>query len=628
MFTYPDNVQSITTRNSATRNTAGVASNHTVLGIKKMRLLCGISWLSLALVLGACGTNKNADKKLIPETELDRIVEQQRAQKNVAPAVPADVNKTLLDNQTLNTAGVNRSAYDRFDVSVRNVAAKDFFLGLVNGTGVNVVVHPEVSGSVTLDLKNVTVDEVLRVTRDIYGYEYKKDRGIYTIYANALRTEVFQINYLDVQRVGVSDTSVMIGRSQSTGNNNSGGGNSNFGGGSSDTANLLGMIESAQQQQTGRSGSSLTPGSRVQTLNRTDFWASLEQTVVSMIGGETESRKVMVTPQAGMVVVTAMPHELSAVRDFLERSELSIKRQVILEAKILEVRLSEGFEAGVNWGAISGQITAAKNLQDGFALNTDGSAETAEFRPLIRNNVYQDAEGNLQNLEVPVREAVGGTVAGLIQVGDITKLLSLLETQGTVQVLSSPRVSTVNNQKAVIRVGSDEYFVTGISSSQTSNAATTTSTPNIELSSFFSGISLDVTPQISERGEVILHIHPVVSEVTDQQKVFTVGSEQFSLPLALRGVRESDSIVKAANGQVIVLGGLMTESTNNVDGKRPLLGDIPVLNSLFKTKNKAKSKTELVILLRPIVVDDKTWDAQLNEAQNSMQRIGESYRNN
>ncbi|EIK44642.1 MSHA biogenesis protein MshL [Cellvibrio sp. BR] len=591
---------------------------------KTPKRLFQCSLLSLAIILSACSTNKNADKRLLGEDVLDQTVSQQAARTNQPNNVPAEVNKALLDNQSLNAPSA-KGSYDRFDVSVSNVAARDFFLGLVNGTGVNVVVHPEVTGSVTLDLKNVTVDDVLRVTRDIYGYEYRKDRGIYTIYANALRTEVFQINYLDVQRVGVSDTSVMIGRAQTSGNNNSNnsGGNS---GSSNDTANLLGMIESAQQQRSNRNSSGLTPGSRVQTMNRTDFWASLEKTVTSIIGGETESRQVMVTPQAGMVVVTAMPHELSAVRDFLERSELSVKRQVILEAKIIEVRLSEGFEAGVNWGAISGQITAAKNLQDGFDLNTDGSTEVGEFRELIRNNIYTDSDGNLQNLEVPVRERVGGTIAGLIQVGDITKLLSLLETQGTVQVLSSPRVSTVNNQKAMIRVGSDEYFVTGISNNQTSNAATTTSTPSIELSSFFSGISLDVTPQISERGEVILHIHPVVSEVTDQQKVFTVGNEQFSLPLALRGVRESDSIVKAANGQVIVLGGLMTESTNNVDGKRPLLGDIPVLNALFKTKNKAKTKTELVILLRPIVVDDRTWDEQLTEAQNSMRDMGDTYR--
>ncbi len=574
------------------------------------------SLLSLAILLSACNTHKNADKRLLGEDVLDQTASQQATRGNQTSSVPAEVNKALLNNQSL-SAPASKGAYDRFDVSVRNVPAKDFFLGLVNGTGVNVVVHPQVTGSVTLDLKNVTVDDVLRVTRDIYGYEYRHDRGIYTIYANALRTEVFQINYLDVQRVGVSDTSVLLGRSQSSNNNNtnnSGGNSANAG----DTANLLGMIESAQQRQNNRTSSGLAPGSRVQTLNRTDFWASLEKTVTSIIGGETEDRKVMVTPQAGMVVVTAMPHELSAVRNFLERSELSVKRQVILEAKIIEVRLNEGFEAGVNWGAISGQMGYA--YASGTGTKTINSQQT-----LTLDENYNSLGGTRVDSE-SYEIGPDNLFSSIIRVNDITKVLSLLETQGTVQVLSSPRVSTVNNQKAMIRVGSDEYFVTGISSNQTSNAATTTSTPNIELSSFFSGISLDVTPQISERGEVILHIHPVVSEVQDQQKIFTVGSEEFALPLALRGVRESDSIVKAANGQVIVLGGLMTESSNNVDGKRPLLGDIPLVNTLFKTKNKSRSKTELVILLRPIVVDDKTWDEQLTEAQNSMRAMGDTYR--
>lgn len=573
-----------------------------------------------AFMLSACSSTDNRDKRLVTENAMDKVIEQQREQNAAAKTVPPEVNKALLNNQTLASGSVAKNNYERFDVSVRNVAAKDFFLGLVNGTGVNVVVHPEVNGSVTLDLKNVTVDDVLRVARDIYGYEYKKDRGIYTIYANAMRTEVFQINYLDVQRVGVSDTSVMIGRAQTSGSNsNSGGGNSGGNSGGNDNANLLGMIQSAGQGESRGSGSALTPGSRVQTLNRTDFWSSLEKTVVSIIGGETEDRSVMITPQAGMVVVKAMPHELSAVRNFLERSELSIKRQVILEAKILEVKLSEGFEAGINWNQIGGQM--------GYAHSTGvGARDISDSQSLSFG-----AGGNVLNATRTTSESyqIGpdNLFTSVFQVADITKILSLLETQGSVQVLSSPRVSTVNNQKAVIRVGSDEYFVTGISSNQTQNAATTTSTPNIELSSFFSGISLDVTPQISDTGEVILHIHPVVSEVTDQQKVFTVGSEEFALPLALRGVRESDSIVKAANGQVIVLGGLMTESNNNVDGKRPVLGDIPGVNALFRTKNKRKSKTELVILLRPIVVDDKTWDAQLNEVQSSMQRMGDAYRN-
>jgi MSHA biogenesis protein MshL len=575
------------------------------------------SLLSLAIFLSACSTNKNSGKRLQGEDLLDQTVAQQTQREQQKAEIPTAVKNALLDNHSM-SAGVAKGALDRFDVSVRNVPAKDFFLGLVNGTGVNVVVHPQVSGNVTLDLKNVTVEDVLRVTRDIYGYEYRQERGIYTIYANALRTEVFQINYLDVQRVGVSDTSVNIGRGPSSNSNNTNGNTSNSSA-LGDSANLLGMIENAQQQ-TNRTSTGLMPGSRVQTMNRTDFWASLEKTVTSIIGGQTENRSVMITPQAGMVVVTAMPHELSAVRNFLERSELSIKRQVILEAKIIEVRLHEGFEAGVNWGAISGQL--------GYAHSTGLGPKDVSVQQSLSLDSNYNSLGGSRTASESYQIGADNLFSSVIQVTDITKVLSLLERQGNVQVLSSPRVSTVNNQKAMIRVGSDEYFVTGISSNQTYSAAATTSTPNIELSSFFSGISLDVTPQISERGEVILHIHPVVSEVQDQQKVFTVGNEAFALPLALRGVRESDSIVKAASGQVIVLGGLMTESSSNETGKRPILGDIPVLNSLFKTKNRSKSKTELVILLRPIVVDDNTWGEQLNDAQQSMRNMGDAYRSN
>jgi MSHA biogenesis protein MshL len=571
--------------------------------------------LSGLLLLSSCSSHR--DKPMAAEKELDTIVAQQAEQSKQNAQAAEAAAQTQKNNLTLKAAELNPFT-ERFDVSVRAVSAKEFFLGLVNGTGINVVVHPDVSGSITLDLKKVTIDEVLRITRDIYGFEYKQEGGIYTIYANALRTEVFHINYLDVQRVGVSDTSVLIGRAQSN-NNNSGGGNGFGNGGqgnsgASDTSNLLGMLDNGDEKKGGNSGTSVTPGSRVQTLNKTDFWSTLQATIVSIVGAENASRSVTVSPQAGMVVIKALPSEISAVREFLERSELSVKRQVILEAKILEVRLSEGFEAGVNWGAISGKLAHTHNLADGTPINTDGSlASINKFRSLAT------AAGTS-------REAMGNTFASLLQVQDVGQLLNLLETQGSVQVLSSPRVSTVNNQKAVIRVGSDEYFVTGISTNTTSNATSVSSTPNIELSPFFSGISLDVTPQISENGEVVLHIHPVVSDVSDQQKVFTIGDKNFALPLALRGIRESDSIVKAGNGQVIVLGGLMQESKNNVDGKRPWIGDIPIINTFFRSKSKAKSKTELVILLRPIVVDDNAWKNQLLQSQENMKNIGEAYR--
>ncbi len=193
-------------------------------------------------------------------------------------------------------------------------------------------------------------------------------------------------------------------------------------------------------------------------------------------------------------------------------------------------------------------------------------------------------------------------------------LITLLNTQGDAQVLSSPRVSTLNNQKAVIKVGTDEFFVTDISSDTISNVGGVTSSPDLTLTPFFSGIALDVTPQISAEGDVILHIHPSVSRVVDQQKIIILAGEELQLPLAFSTVRESDSVVKARNGEVIVIGGLMQTISNDQDAGVPGASELPLFGNLFKQQNTQNRRTELVILLRPVVVDsNKVWSSFIQD---------------
>ena len=512
----------------------------------------------------------------------------------LANSVSGGVDGEDVSNNTLSQYVRFEPKDERFDVSVNNVPAHVFFLNLVADSGVNVVTHPEVEGQISLELKNVTVPEVLEITRDVYGYEYSLMNGIYTIYARKLRTEIYPIDYPDIQRVGVTDTSVLIGKITSDNSSSSSNSSSSNSSVSEDSANLLSLLGG----ESSNSSESLSPGARVQTLNKTDFWPGLHQTLMAIVG-EGDGRMVMTNPQSGLVVVKGFPKELKSIREFLNKSELSVKRQVVLETKILEVILNDEYESGINWSAISGELALSQSIAGSDSLS----------------NVIFD---NNNVSEVLFTSA--------FNVADITNLISLLNQQGNVQVLSSPRISTVNNQKAVIRVGSDEFFVTGISNSTTSSASAVTSTPDIQLSSFFSGISLDVTPQISENGDVLIHVHPLVSSVVDQQKNITVGDDNFSLPLALRDVRESDSIVRAKNGQVVVLGGLMQESSSDVDTRRSFLGDVPILNIFFKHKQKIKTKTELVILMRPIVVDDNTWTDELSRSNDSFKSISDEYR--
>ena len=519
--------------------------------------------------------------------------------------VPSDVTQALIPTINLDSLRVpDIQDEQRFDISVNNVPAEQFFLSLVDGTKYNMVIHPEVQGNITLNLRNVTIPEVMEAVRDVYGFEFISTPYGFQVLPGRLRARIYQINYLNVERSGSSQTQVSSGS----------------------------LTESSAKGAGSEEPTSLVPetrttavGSRIDTSQPpSTFWKELQDSVQAIVG-TGEGRSVVVNPQSGVVVVRALPTELREVEAFLQATQLIVQRQVILEAKILEVRLNDGFQTGINWAGLlnpGGKTIAAGNIGGGSVLvNESGTSDIAGTTGTVSNLAgVKDASGF--PIAGSLSSAFGGVFTLALELGDFAAFIELLKTQGNVQVLSSPRVATLNNQKAIIKVGTDEFFVTDISSTNVVSSNVTSFNPNITLTPFFSGIALDVTPQISQEGEVTLHVHPSISEVVDQQKTVTVGNTTQQIPLALSTVRESDSIVRAHSGQVIVIGGLMQDQTNDQQAATPALGDVPILGNLFKHKKQTSIKSELVILLKPIVVGgSEEWNGALEKSGTNIKHL-------
>ena len=522
----------------------------------------------LALLVSACAwTPRETRDNSNIESIQDQLAAIEAGNKSAPVLPPADLDQALMPELLPEANG--EVAQERFDISVDKLNAADFFMGLVKGTPYNMVVHPDVDGAISLDLQNVSIEEVMDVVNDVYGYPFKRNGNLFQVLPGGLRSEVFHIDYLSLKRRGLSEMQVTNGEVTSAGSSSTGGNNNSSGNSNSNNDN------------SGSNGSRINIGAQVRTETEADFWSELKQTLRVLIGN-SDGRAVIVTPQAGIVVVRAMHDEIDLVESFLRRAELIMRRQVVLEAKILEVTLSDSYQTGVDWTAIS---TVNGNP---LSFGVSGSATNSP-------------------------NGVGGAFSAAFSSSDFTGVIELLETQGSVQVLSSPRISTVNNQKAVIKVGTDEFFVTEISNTSTTSSGTTTNNPEVELTPFFSGIALDVTPQISEEDEIILHIHPSISEVEDQTKSITLGDQRVELPLALSTIRETDSVVYARSGQVVVLGGLMQDRSVDTNSGTPVLGNVPLVGHLFSQQRNVSVKSELVILLRPVIMGpDGLKEGQVN----------------
>jgi MSHA biogenesis protein MshL len=508
------------------------------------------------------------------------------------PSPPAAVSEALLPPLRMDMPDLRGQPLEpRFDLSVNNAPAVQVFMSIASGTRYSMLVHPQVAGTLSVNLKDVTIREALDAIRELYGYDYKIDGSRVFIQPAGLQTRIFQVNYLTGQRRGFSDVRVQSGAVTDAG--------------TAPTASAPAGTAPASRS---------LESSRVTTQQQSDFWAELRTALVALVGAG-EGRSVIINPLSGVVLVRALPGELRAVGDYLRATRVSVERQVMLEAKILEVTLSEAFQAGINWQAFrSGNTVAAGGQVSGSTtLAPSGS-------PLIAPALIVDPAARLASTR-GADGAAGAVFSLALQARSFAALLTFLESQGNVQVLSSPRIATINNNKAVLKVGTDEFFVTNVTTTATTTGTSTVQSPSVTLQPFFSGIVLDVTPQIDENNNIILHIHPAVSEVTESVRVVNLGSAvaEIRLPLAKSSVSESDTVVRVVDGNIVAIGGLMSVDIRDTRGGIPGVSDSG-LGSFLRSTDKSLRKKELVILLKPTIVDsDRDWEQDVRDTRRRME---------
>lgn len=575
---------------------------------RQMRTALPGVFVLAALVLTGCAeldTKKDTAARDQINAELAKAAESKPR-----PAQPAAVDAALLPPLKAEMPKAKKVLEEKFDLSISNAPAAQVFMGIVSGTRYSMLVHPDVRGSISVNLKDVTVFEALDAIRELYGYHYKVDGTRIFIQPLTMQSRVFQVNYLSANRKGSSDVRVMSG---------------------SVSDSPIGPQQGAGGAPTTTQGggqSHAIQSTRISTTSEVNFWTELAAAVRTIVGTE-EGRSVVVSPQSGVIVVRALPNELRALEQYLKATQLSVDRQVILEAKIIEVELNDGFQAGINWAAFAsgknhglsaGSAAPGTILQTSGPLATGVSSIDYATKTFAGSSLYSNPGSDL----VTDPSLLGGLFGLAFQTSNFAALMQFLQTQGNVQVLSSPRIATLNNQKAVLKVGTDDFFVTNVSSTTTTGTATTT-TPNVTLQPFFSGIVLDVTPQIDENDNITLHIHPAISDVTTKTSEINLGGVGIlRLPLASSSVSETDSIVRARDGQVVAIGGLMKTVSTSDKSQLPVVGDIPLFGNLFKQTARVSVKKELVILLKPTIVRGGDWSQDILQSQERIQNMQRS----
>ena len=459
---------------------------------------------------------------------------------------------------------------DTYTVMVSEVPVQELLFALARDAELNLDILGNIKGVVTINAIEQTLPKILERLGKQSNIRYQIIGQVLEVSADTPYLKTYTVPYLNMSRGsrGSVSLSVELGATGAPGD----------------------------KEGVARTNNS---SASIDNTSKNEFWHRLDSDLQSLLhesstGSKPAQQKdsVVVNSIAGLVTVNATQRQHRYVFKYLERVINSVKRQVLIEATIVEVNLSNSFNSGIDWSRM--------NSRSGFRIDQDFTPSNLDAAPERFNISYLD-QGSGKSL---------------------TSTLKLLEQFGRVKVLSSPKIMALNNQPSILKVVDNRvYFRLEVDTSETSGGTTNT-TIETQINSVPVGFMMSMTPYIGEAGEIILNIRPTISRilrfVNDPNPV--LAANNIASPVPEIQVREMETVLRLNSGQVAILGGLMQDSANYSTDQLPGLGTVPLIGRLFKGKQQEFAKSELVIFLRPLRIRDPSLEGDLREFKRYLPR--------
>lgn len=527
---------------------------------------CATTKLDAESASYAAATKRDAYEKMISqETALEAA---RRASAAAAPQLKIEMPKPS-----------GRKTDPRFDVDAYELPAGKVIAHVLAGSGMTAVLTDEAEAAkVSITLRDVNWREALEALRDARGFDFSVSGRRVLIDKPSKLSRTFEVGYLAGQR----NSSSTVGASS---------------GGTS--SNTTGTTSATGTNGTGSSNQNTGGSSTISGAQKTDFYGTLKEAVTAIIGSDT-GNQVSVNPMTGTVFVRGPAARVREVEEYIKRQEDVAGRQVLIETKIVEVSLNDQFQAGINWSLFNNRGNVGGGVLPGGGNVNPGAATLSSGNTTFSKAVAGTAATLLTS-------GTGSTVGLAAQFGNFAAMLSFLDTQGSTRVVQSPRISTLNNQPALLKVGNQRAYATGATTNTTSTTGNTgtTTTPTVTTADYFSGIEYTLTPHVSKEGMVTINVRPHMTNVTQETLNVSLGSAgTVSMPIASSSIQDTDTVVRLLDGGTAVVGGLMrVKGTNSRSG-------IPGVPCVGGDCSSSGEKTELVILLKATVIRGQAdWQA-------------------